>query len=175
SPRRHCLCSRAYGFPNNLETYGLISGLWTSTFALGAFIGPSLAGILYDSVGFRKATMFVVGLNLLVCVVVVIFVCCARRPHFYKEVTPEDVKLVMTASNSHSYQNSCSSHNLDHQQKNGGVSIDRPPGMTGIIATNSYKNRHGTWHRRDSGAVLIGPYSASYGSIESRGFLESVA
>nr|CAD7206328.1 unnamed protein product [Timema douglasi] len=114
--------------------------------------------------------------DLATCVVVVIFVCCARRPHFYKEVIPEDVKLVLTASNSHSYQNSCSSHNLDHhQQKNGGVSIERPPGMTGIIATNSYKNRHGTWHRRDSGAVLIGPYSASYGSIESRGFLESVA
>ena len=27
------------GFPDNLSTYGLISGMWTSTFALGAFIG----------------------------------------------------------------------------------------------------------------------------------------
>jgi MFS family permease len=57
---------RSYGFPNNLETYGLISGLWTSTFALGAFVGPSIAGILYDSVGFRNGTMFVVVLNVIV-------------------------------------------------------------------------------------------------------------
>ncbi|KAL0281503.1 UNVERIFIED_CONTAM: hypothetical protein PYX00_002475 [Menopon gallinae] len=54
------------GFPNNLETYGLISGLWTSTFALGAFIGPSMAGILYDTIGFENATMVVVALNALV-------------------------------------------------------------------------------------------------------------
>jgi MFS family permease len=49
-----------------LETYGLISGLWTSTFALGAFVGPSIAGILYDSVGFRNGTMFIVLLNVIV-------------------------------------------------------------------------------------------------------------
>lgn len=55
-----------HGFANNLETYGLISGLWTSTFALGAFIGPSIAGILYDVVGFRAATVFVVVLSAIV-------------------------------------------------------------------------------------------------------------
>ena len=57
---------RSYGFPNNLETYGLISGLWTSSFALGAFIGPSVAGILMDYIGFPKASMFIVILHLLV-------------------------------------------------------------------------------------------------------------
>lgn len=57
---------RQYGFSNNLETYGLISGLWTSTFALGAFIGPSVAGILLDNIGFRNATMFIVFLHMLV-------------------------------------------------------------------------------------------------------------
>lgn len=55
-----CFVCRAHGFPNNMETYGLISGLWTSTFAFGAFIGPSVAGILYDTVGFRNSTLFVV-------------------------------------------------------------------------------------------------------------------
>ena len=29
----------ASGFPDTVDTYGLISGLWTSVFALGAFIG----------------------------------------------------------------------------------------------------------------------------------------
>lgn len=55
-----------YGFSNNLETYGLISGLWTSTFALGAFIGPSIAGVLYDIVGFGAATLFVIVLSAIV-------------------------------------------------------------------------------------------------------------
>ena len=29
----------AHGFADNLSTYALVSGLWTATFALGAFIG----------------------------------------------------------------------------------------------------------------------------------------
>lgn len=57
---------RSFGLPNNLETYGLISGLWTSTFALGAFIGPSVAGILLDNIGFRNASMFIVILHFIV-------------------------------------------------------------------------------------------------------------
>ena len=27
------------GFPDTIDTYGLVSGLWTSVFAFGAFIG----------------------------------------------------------------------------------------------------------------------------------------
>jgi len=42
----------AYGFPDNLNTYALISSLWTSTFALGAFVGPSVAGVLVDHFSF---------------------------------------------------------------------------------------------------------------------------
>ncbi|MBO1764922.1 MFS transporter, partial [Escherichia coli] len=43
------------GFPDDISTYGLVSGMWTSTFALGAFIGPSAAGALFDWVGFSWA------------------------------------------------------------------------------------------------------------------------
>lgn len=57
---------RQNGFPNNLETYGMISGLWTSTFALGAAIGPSVAGILYDAWGFSHASLFVIMLGIVV-------------------------------------------------------------------------------------------------------------
>ena len=49
------------GFPDTIDTYGLISGLWTSVFALGAFVGPTVAGILFDAVGFPYATMFIIG------------------------------------------------------------------------------------------------------------------
>lgn len=60
------LIFRSYGFGNNIETYGLISGLWTSAFALGAFIGPSVAGILLENIGFRNASQFIVLLHLIV-------------------------------------------------------------------------------------------------------------
>lgn len=56
-----CCNYRKAGLPDSIETYGLISGLWTSTFALGAFIGPSASGALYDSIGFRKSTIFIIG------------------------------------------------------------------------------------------------------------------
>lgn len=54
------------GFPEGLTTYGLVSGLWTSVFALGCFIGPSLGGFMLDSIGFEWATVFVVALHILV-------------------------------------------------------------------------------------------------------------
>jgi MFS family permease len=34
------------GFPDNLTTYAMVSSLWTSSFALGAFVGPTAAGKL---------------------------------------------------------------------------------------------------------------------------------
>jgi len=63
------------GFPDTIDTYGLISGIWTSVFALGAFVGPSLAGVLYDEVGFAWATMLIVGCQLLAMFLLAIFLC----------------------------------------------------------------------------------------------------
>ena len=56
----------ARGFPDNLTTYALVSSIWTSTFALGAFVGPTAAGSLYDLVGFRWSMLFPVGWNVVV-------------------------------------------------------------------------------------------------------------
>lgn len=53
------------GFPDDLSTYGMLSGLWSSSFALGAFIGPSVAGILYDLVGFQYGSLFVIACHML--------------------------------------------------------------------------------------------------------------
>jgi len=49
------------GFPDTIDTYGLVSGLWTSVFACGAFVGPTVGGALYDAITFRWAIMFIVG------------------------------------------------------------------------------------------------------------------
>lgn len=54
------------GYPDNIETYGLVSGLWASSIALGCFLGPSVSGMLNDAVGFRNSSLVVVGLHVLV-------------------------------------------------------------------------------------------------------------
>jgi len=51
----------AAGFPNDLSTYSLVSSIWTSSFALGAFFGPTLAGFFYDRYGFQWSTLLGVG------------------------------------------------------------------------------------------------------------------
>jgi len=55
------------GFPDNLTTYAMVSSIWTSAFALGAFVGPTAAGALCDFVGFRWSTLFTLSWNSLVC------------------------------------------------------------------------------------------------------------
>jgi len=63
----------ANGLPDTVDTYGLISGLWTSVFALGAFIGPTVAGILFDAVGFPWAALFVVINQIVVVISLIVF------------------------------------------------------------------------------------------------------
>ena len=67
------------GFPDNLTTYALVSSIWTSTFALGAFVGPTAAGSLYDAVGFRWSTLFTVAWNVLVGVAALALILYNRR------------------------------------------------------------------------------------------------
>ncbi len=38
------------------DIYALISGIWTSAFALGNFMGPTFGGLLVDYFGFRNTT-----------------------------------------------------------------------------------------------------------------------
>lgn len=159
--------SVSYGFPDNLETYGLISGLWTSTFALGAFIGPSVAGILLDNIGFRNASMFIVLLHALVGVVAAVFLSsCSRSPKPYTEVTAaEDLRIPLTDSGR------SRSGSFRYGNRGQSVPIDRPSGMNSLIACNSYSNRAGAWSR----ASYSGRYSHSYGSVEAKRYLETTA
>lgn len=84
----------AHGYPDNLKTYGLVSGLWTSTFALGAFIGPFISGLLYDYVGFRKGVIFIIASQLLVAIITGTFMCYERKkappPKLYKELDAQE-------------------------------------------------------------------------------------
>lgn len=86
------------GFPDDLTTYGVVSGLWASSFALGAFVGPSVAGVLFDTVGFRQGTYFIIAVHLLVVVGTALFLCCERRPAPRKLKTTKTADLGMQAS-----------------------------------------------------------------------------
>lgn len=82
------------GFPDNLTTYALVSSIWTSTFALGAFVGPTAAGSLYDAVGFRWSTLFTVAWNVLVGVAALALILYNRRTRRmrsgYEEIGGDD-------------------------------------------------------------------------------------
>lgn len=51
----------AHGYSDDISTYGLVSGLWTSMSALGYFIGPSVGGIAVDLSGFQWASLIIIG------------------------------------------------------------------------------------------------------------------
>ena len=65
--------------------YGLpFLGLWSATFYLGTFVGPTLAGVLVDNFGFKLTTMIystlfvgTLGLNL----VEIIYHKISKRRH----------------------------------------------------------------------------------------------
>ncbi|XP_019866996.1 MFS-type transporter SLC18B1 [Aethina tumida] len=170
--------SVAHGFPNNLETYGLISGLWTSTFALGAFIGPSISGILYDNIGFRNASMFIVVTHLLVGFIISLFVICNKRPPTYVELKDEKTANGDVDTGVRTAQNSVTESMKSIRSVGNGISIEksRPPGMNSLIACNSYKSQ--AWPTRDASSLTLGPYSYSYGTVDRRpttSYLQGVA
>lgn len=57
---------RSNGFPDTTLTYGLVSSLFTLTFSLGNAFGPAVSGVLYEAIGFKDASLSVIGLTLLV-------------------------------------------------------------------------------------------------------------
>ena len=85
----------AEGFPDNVATYALVSSIWTSTFALGAFVGPTTAGGLYDLVGFRWSTLFLVAWNVVVATGAVLLLLARRqrrirRAHYQEIISQEE-------------------------------------------------------------------------------------
>lgn len=51
------------------------------------------------------------------------------------------------------------------------VPTERPPGMDGIIACSSYKNRLGTWNRKESELIIGSHHLGGSYADESRGLL----
>lgn len=162
----------ALGYPNNIESYGLISGLWTSTFAFGAFLGPSVSGVLYDTIGFRNSTVFVICISAILGITAIVFMCLTKPHTMYTEIKSESTDTISQRKFSNSlsalsdhFSNSTSALNVGSTQ-----SLHCPPGMSGIITCNSYKNRLGNFHRMESNTVLNAQLSSSYGSYERKAY-----
>lgn len=87
---------------------------------------------------------------------------CTQRHKQYTEISAtEHLRTPLTDSER--------SRSGSHRHVRGqGVPIDRPSGMNSLIVCNSYSNRAGAWSR----ASYSGRYSHSYGSIETKRYLE---
>jgi len=57
------------GFADDMNTYVMISGIWLSAFSLGNFVGPTIAGFLVTTEGFRTTTLIFFILYLLMLVI----------------------------------------------------------------------------------------------------------
>ena len=96
------------GLPRDMSTLGLVSGLWTSFFALGAFIGPTVAGILLDNFGHRNTSMFVVSLHSLLALCTLLYL-------IYKKITTQHVGGVSPPNSSVILENCSIFHPTDRE------------------------------------------------------------
>ncbi|CAL4156364.1 unnamed protein product, partial [Meganyctiphanes norvegica] len=71
------------GFPNNIETQGLVSGIFTSTFSFGFFTGSSVGGILLDNFGFRMGSLVPLVMLFTVSISPMIYMCCQLKSKMY--------------------------------------------------------------------------------------------
>ena len=78
----------AAGFPECIEVQTVISGLFTSFFALGNFTGPTLSGIIYEHLGFSYNCLV---LQLIICLMVVLNTVCYCLPQntYQYQMIPE--------------------------------------------------------------------------------------
>ncbi|XP_052762130.1 MFS-type transporter SLC18B1-like [Mya arenaria] len=66
------------GYPDSTRTYGMVSGLWVSMYALGDFIGPSAGGFGFEQIGFEWL-MTVVATACALCALLVLVTWLVER------------------------------------------------------------------------------------------------
>ncbi|KAL4218345.1 hypothetical protein ACF0H5_023082 [Mactra antiquata] len=94
------------GYPEDTRTYGMVSGLWVSMYALGDFAGPSLGGFLFEEIGFEWLMTWVASVcvltSILVCITWFIEVKCCKKPSQYL-----DEKTALLSKGIESYSTAC--------------------------------------------------------------------
>ena len=138
----------AHGFADNLNTYALVSGLWTATFALGAFIGPSVAGLIVDFYGFRPSTLLVIVSQLTVLLFCVAFILHNKRRErrqVHKEDEEEDnqtVPLISASLDEDIGYDSFSNGSSDQIEKEHHHRRSRRPRRTRLNVPNTRRRHH---------------------------------
>jgi len=66
------------GMPDNKSTFGVCSSIYHTSTSIGAFIGPSLGGILLDQFGYRSSTYFLFIFELLLIVGMATFILARK-------------------------------------------------------------------------------------------------
>lgn len=66
------------GFPDNVTTYSLISGLWGASFSLGEVTGPVLGGFLVDQFNFKVASTVMSVLSVVTAITCVLMTAVRR-------------------------------------------------------------------------------------------------
>jgi len=67
------LAAVAAGLPDASDTQAVIAGLFTSSFAAGNFLGPTISGVLYEVVGFSHNSLIIQCILLLVILLNFVF------------------------------------------------------------------------------------------------------
>ncbi|XP_076361383.1 MFS-type transporter SLC18B1-like [Tachypleus tridentatus] len=73
------------GFPDDISTLTIVSGLFNSAICLGCFIGPSLGGALVERLGYENGTMVLLGVELATMVITVLHVMWKNLAKVVKE------------------------------------------------------------------------------------------
>ncbi|CAG7827380.1 unnamed protein product, partial [Allacma fusca] len=61
------------GYSDDLSTYGVIAGIWSSMYSLGEVIGPSLGGFLLENYGFPVCSTVMAAMCAVTSVVVLLY------------------------------------------------------------------------------------------------------
>ena len=69
-------------YPEDVKTYSLVSSLWTAAFAIGSFLGTSLAGLLFDNIGWAWSCTAVQGLISITLVLSLGAACREKKSKF---------------------------------------------------------------------------------------------
>lgn len=62
------------GLPDNIVTYGLVSGLWSTAYYLGDFLGPTITGVMIEYFGFGWSSTVILSLHFLVVLIILCYI-----------------------------------------------------------------------------------------------------
>ena len=79
----------ASGYPDSMEMQAVVSGLFTSSFALGNFCGPTISGVLYDIIGFEYNLLVLQALVVMVLVFNILAWLFPQKPDLSIEAPPQ--------------------------------------------------------------------------------------